>query len=298
VNHQEMATFLERLGHRVVRGERCSWYEQGWRFFAAIPHSQPISPGRSELNEVFRAARCFGVRYVSSADAPGRLSYALMLDDRSYDLDSLSGNSRSKIRRGLKDCQVRRLEPAFVRLHGRKANEDTLRRIRFAHDVYDWDRYWDAVAATPDVEVWGALRDQELLAYMVAVLVEGSAELLIARSCDGGLRHYPNNALLFTLARDLLRRSDIERIFFGLESVEAVDGVDTFKESMGFTRRPIRQRIVFHPLAEPIARARVTARIASALARRPSAGAFWRKLEGLLAFDGGLEARRDSERTA
>ena len=81
--------------------------------------------------------------------------------------------------------------------------------------MYDWDRYWDAVTATPDVEVWGALREQRLLAYLVAVPVEGWAEFLIARSADDGLRHYPNNALLFTVARDLLRRSDIERILFG-----------------------------------------------------------------------------------
>ena len=111
MNRDEMATFLERLGHRVVRGKTCCWYEQGWRFFAAIPHSLPISPDRAELRRVFGAARCFGVRYVSSPDAPGRSSYALMLDDRAYDLESLSGNTRSKVRRGLKECQVRRLEP-------------------------------------------------------------------------------------------------------------------------------------------------------------------------------------------
>ena len=293
-----MAAFLERIGHRVVRSDSCSWYEQGWRFFAALPHARPISPDRAELRRVFRETRCFGVRFVSGPDGPGRPSYALILDDRAYGFDSLSANSRSKVRRGLKECEVRRLDPAFARAHGRTANEDTLRRIRFAHDVYDWDRYWAAVAATPDVEVWGALREGQLLAYLVAVLVEGSAELLIARSADGGLRHYPNNALLFTVVRDLLGRSDIERIVFGLESVEPVAGVDTFKESMGFVRRPIRQRIVLHPLAEPLARVRATAHIARALARRPGAGTFWRKLEGVLVFHGSLDPRADSEQMA
>jgi hypothetical protein len=293
-----MAAFLERIGHRVVRSRSRCWYEQGWRFFAAIPHARPISPDGAELRQVFRAARCFGVRFVSGPHDPGRPSYALILDDRAYGLDSLSANSRSKVRRGLKDCEVRRLDPVYVRTHGRPANEDTLRRIRFARDVYDWDRYWDAVAATADVEVWGALRGGQLLAYLVTVLVEGSAELLIARSADDGLRHYPNNALLYTVARDLLGRPEIEQLVFGLESVEPVVGVDSFKESMGFERRPIRQRIVFHPLAQPIVRARATARIARVLARRRGAGAFWRKLEGVLAFDGGLDPRAKSEQMA
>lgn len=298
MNRDAVATFLARIGHRVVRGESCCWYQQGWRFFAAFPHSRPISPDPAELRRVFSASRCFGVRYVSRPGDRGRPSYALVLDDRAYGLDSLSANSRSKVRRGLKECQVRRLDPAFVRIHGRTANEDTLRRIRFVRDVYDWDRYWDAVAATPDVEVWGALKDNQLLAYLVAVLVDDCAELLIARSSNDGLRYYPNNALLFTVARDLLRRSDIDDIVFGLESMEPVSGVDSFKESMGFARRPIRQRIVLHPFADRIARARATGRIARALARRPRASTFWRKLEGVLIFHGSLQARPDPEQTA
>jgi hypothetical protein len=297
VKRDAVATFLERIGHRVVRSESCCWYQQGWRFFAAFPHSRPISPDPVELRRVFSATRCFGVRYVSRPDDRGRPSYALVLDNPAYGLDSLSANSRSKVRRGLKECQVRRLDPAFVRIHGRAANEDTLRRIRFARDVYDWDRYWDAVAGTPDVEVWGALRDNQLLAYLVAVLVDGCAELLIARSSNDGLRYYPNNALLFTVCRDLLRRSDIDEIVFGLESMEPVVGVDSFKESMGFARRSIQQRIVFHPLVERIARTRVTGRIARALARRPRASTFWRKLEGVLVVHGSLQARPDPEQT-
>lgn len=298
MNRDGMAAFVERLGHRVVRGESCYWYDQTSRFCLAFPHSQPVSPSRAELRQVFRATRCFGVRFVTHPESSGRASYALMLDDRAYDLDSLSANSRSKVRRGLKQCEVLRLDPAFVRIHGHAANNDTLRRTGFTRDVYNWDRYWDAVAATPDVEVWGARRQHQLLAYLVAVPVEGCVDILVARSADDGLRYYPNNALLFTAARDLVQRPGIERILFGLEPLEAVAGVDSFKESMGFTRRPIRQRIVFHPFAERIARARATARIASALARRRSAGVFWRKLEGLLTFQGTHEARSGPEQTA
>ena len=295
MNLEAAGVFLERIGHRVIPGASCCWYQQGWRFFGAFPHARPIAPDSGELRRLFSASGCFGVRFVSGPADPGRASYALVLDDRAYDLDALSANSRSKVRRGLKECQVRRIDAGFAHAHGRQANEDTLRRIRFAHDVYDWDRYWDAVAAAPDVQVWGALRDTRLLAYLVAVIVGGSAELLIARSADEGLRYYPNNALLFTAARDLLRRPEIDEIVFGLESVERVTGVDTFKESMGFTRRPVRQRVVLRPLAERIARVRATGRIARALARRPRAGTFWRKLEGVLVFHGSLEARLDPE---
>lgn len=284
MNRDAMAAFVERLGHRVVRTESCYWYNLRPRFFLAFPHFRPVSPSPTELKRVFAAGHCMGVRFPSPLDAQGRRSYALVLDNRLYDLDCLSANTRSKVRRGLKQCDIRRLEPAYVRSHGQMANADTLKRMRFRKDPYDWDRYWDAVDATAGVEVWGAVRRKELLAYLVVVVVEGCAEIPVERSGNDGLRYYPNNALVFTVSKELISRPDIERILFGLESLEPVEGVDQFKKSMGFRRCPIRQRIVFHPFLEWLAKRSLFRQAVQHMARRQSQNEFWRKLEGLLIF--------------
>lgn len=284
MNRDEMAVFVERLGHRVVRTESCYWYDLRPRFFLAFPHFRPVSPSVTELKKVLADAHCMGVRFPSPLDAQGRRSYALALDNRLYDLDCLSANTRSKVRRGLKQCEIHRLEPAFVRSYGRTANADTLERMRFQKDPYDWDRYWDAIHATAGAEVWGAIRQKELLAYLVVVVVGGDAEIPIERSRNDGLRYYPNNALVFAVAKELINRPEIERILFGLESLEPVVGVDQFKESMGFRRCPIRQRIVFHPCLEWLAKRSLFRQAVQRMARRTSQNEFWRKLEGLLIF--------------
>lgn len=284
MNRDETAVFMERLGHRVVRTESCYWYNLQPRFFLAFPHSQPVSPSPTELKKVFTDVGCIGMRFPSPLNAQGRRSFALVLDNRSYDFCHLSANTRSKVRRGLKQCDIRRLEPAFARRHGRMANTDTLTRMRFRKDPYDWDRYWDAVDATAGVEVWGALREKELLAYLVVIVVEGCAEIPIERSRNDGLHCYPNNALVFTVSKELINRPEVEHILFGLESLESVVGVDQFKESMGFQRRPIRQRIIFHPLLERVVKSSLFRRTVQHIAKRRSQNEFWRKLEGLLVF--------------
>ncbi len=284
MNRDGMATFLERLGHRVTVGPTSYWYDQRRHFGLAFPHAHPIAPPPEELRAIFRASRAVGLRYATPSAAPGRQSYAFVVDDAAYDLAHLSANTRSKVRRGLKQCEVRQLEPGFVRAHGRQANDDTVVRLRWEGDFYDWDRYWDAVAATPDVEVWGALQGTDVLSFLVAPVVDRCPEILVARSRTDALRLYPNNALIFAAVQAWIGRDDIDRVYFGLESLDLVSGVDQFKESMGFRRLPIGQRIVFSPMAERVLRLPLVRRTALSVAQRWSDREFWRKVQGVLQF--------------
>jgi hypothetical protein len=284
MNRDAMAGFLERLGHKVTVGPSSYWYDQRRHFGLAFPHAHPVAPPPDELRGIFRTSRAVGLRYVAPLDAPGHLSYAFAVDDPAYDFGHLSANTRSKVRRGLKNCEVRRLDPGFVRAHGRAANDDTVARLRWERDFYDWDRYWDAAAATPDIEVWGALQGSELLSFIVAPVVDRCPEILVARSRTEALRLYPNNALVFSAVQALVRRDDIDRVYFGLESLDLVSGVDQFKESMGFRRLPVRQRIVFSPVAERLLGVPLVRRAALAVAQRWPEREFWRKVQGMLAF--------------
>jgi hypothetical protein len=50
----------------------------------------------------------------------------------------------------------------------------------------------------------------------------------------------------------LLSRSSVNMIFYGLHSLDAPPSVDEFKFRMGYSARPVRQRVVFHPALRPL----------------------------------------------
>lgn len=279
-----MADFLERLGHRVVQTESSYWYDVHRHFYLNFPHHRLVNPNANELSQLFKGFYA-GVRYFGPPAVPGRPSYAIICRDRQYSLDLLSPNTRSKVRRGLKHCKVERLEPKFVRERGKEANEDTLQRIGI-RDPYPWESYWRAVEESDCVEVWGAQMGKDLVAYLVAVLVEGCCEILIARSLAGFLKFYPNNALLFTVVHDMLSRAEIDQVFFGVESLEDLSSIDQFKESMGFVKSPIRQRVVLHPLLRPALLSPLVVRAISGLANLQPQNEFWRKLNGIMTLSG------------
>jgi hypothetical protein len=292
----DYAEFFRRLGHRVVRTPCAHWYDTRGGLFTSLPHSVMLEPEADEVAAVLTRGHGWGVRFPAPAEGAGRLSYALVADGP-YDIAGLSANSRSKVRRGLKRCEVRRLEPADVRSRGARAHADTLARLRLQHDPYPWARWWDAVGVTRGVEVWGALIDGDIAAYLVVAVVDDGAEILVERSRNDALGHYPNNALVFTVAEDLLGRPGLEHLFFGLESLESsAAGIDRFKASLGFRQSPLRQRIVLHGLAERVLRLPLVARGVRAAAQRWPQRETLRKLEGLLLFHGSLAEHREASK--
>jgi Acetyltransferase (GNAT) domain len=282
MNAVGMAEFLERLGHRVIATPSAWWYDVRSRFYLSAPHHRLIDPGPDELSVLFRRLP-LGVRYFAKAEGQGPSSYALTCATSDYDLSALSANTRSKTRRGLARCAIERLSPSWVAAHGREVNEDTLRRIRL-RDPYPWDVYWRAAAQSECVEVWGALVDGRLAAYLVGVLADRCCELLVARSSSDMLKFYPNNALLYTVVRDMLGRPDVDQIFFGVESLEDYEGIDAFKLSMGFAKSPLRQRVVLHPLLRPVLQSALARRVLAGLAERRPHDERWRKLRGIVAL--------------
>jgi hypothetical protein len=281
------ADFLRAIGHRVVPTASAFWYDANRFFYLSAPHHRTYDPPDDELRAVLRRPPCLGVRFAAPMQGNGKLSYQIVCDNRRYGLDALSANVRSKVRRGLRRCEVRPTPFAVIATAGRRAHADTL--VRQARDGVlagtRWDRFWAAAAATPGMEGWGAWVGDSLAAFLVTVAFDDSVEFLLARSCSDELSAYPNNALLFRVTEEMLVQRGVPEITFGLESLEPVDQLDQFKFSMGFRPRPLRQRIVFHPLLKALLRpAPLRALVRRWTDRHGAEAVFWRKAAGLLRF--------------
>lgn len=287
------AEFLDKVGHRVRRTRSAYWYDASRFFFLAAPPHRLYEPSEDELRTVLRRLPCLGVRYATPVEGTGKLSYQIVCDSPDYGLEGLSANVRSKVRRGLKRCNVGPVPFSVIATAGRGAHEDTIARQGRDGVLAGtrWDRFFAAAAATPGLEGWGAWNGDVLAAFLVTVTFEESVEFLLARSCSDQLGAYPNNALLFRVAEEMLVRRRVQKITFGLESLEPVGPLDQFKFSMGFHARPLRQRVVFHPLLRALLRhAAARAVFRRWTEHRAAETVFWRKAAGLLRFaeEGGL----------
>jgi len=284
---EPFAHFLASTGHRVLRGAGAYWYDASPAFFLSLPSHRLLRPAADELREVMRNQPCVGVRFPAPLGGPGKLSYQSLCDTPGYDIESLGANARSKVRRGLRRCEVVPVAFATIAAHGQAADRDTLARqgrsVRLPGPA--WQRFWDAAAATPGMEGWGAYVGQELAAFLVSVQLDDCVEFLLARSRSDHFDAYPNNALIFQVAHEMLAVRRLRQVTFGLESLEPVGPLDQFKFGMGFRAAPLRQRVVFHPFVRVLLQRRVLRDLVCQFAAsRGGEAGFWRKALGLVRF--------------
>ena len=104
-----LATFFQTAGFRVHRSDTAAWYEAGPRFLLGVPTHHPLALQEREAREVLRSTGALGLRYITSEETRGRTSWQMSISGGDYSLEKLSGNTRSKVRRGLKQNEVRRI---------------------------------------------------------------------------------------------------------------------------------------------------------------------------------------------
>ena len=278
--------WLSRQGYRVIQTPSSYWCQCGPRVFQAFPYHWLIHPDDEELNELFRDHRAIGLRYSTSISSfQGIVSYHVVYEGPSYTLSELPKKARYDVRKGLNHANI---EPVtFERLarEGWKARAETLQRQGRvgAESSTWWEKTCRSANDLPGFEAWAALINGNIVASLLSFTDGDCCSILYQQSMTEHLRSGVNNALTYKFTEEMLVRSGISRVFYGLHSLDAPASVDEFKFRMRFTAKPVRQRVVFHPALEPFFN-RVTHSTLKSVVGKYPANPSLAKAEGLIRF--------------
>jgi hypothetical protein len=132
-------------------------------------------------------------------------------------------------------------------------------------------------------EVWGAIVNDRLAATVFFVQLDDCVNILYQQSLREYLPFKTNNALSFVVTNELINRPSVKLLHYGLHSLDAPASVDKFKLSMGYSIRPVRQRVVLHPALPRAVLPSVNKVVKVAIKLLPKSNML-RKTEGLLRF--------------
>ncbi|MFT4570175.1 MAG: hypothetical protein ACI91F_001048 [Candidatus Binatia bacterium] len=286
MNPEGLRSFFDKVGYRTLTSTSATWYQAGPRFLLSLPSHRAVSVPADEAQELLHRHRLAGIRYISDERDGGHESFQIVASGADYGLEKLSGNSRSRIRRGLKRNEVRKTCGAEVVERAESAFRQTLERQGRYSDsaITTWRRLMAAADDEPGIEIWSAWHEGELASYLMVMFLDDVVEFYQARSRNDLLKHYPNNALVFSLAEEMLVRRGVREITFGIESPEDVAELDTFKYALGFEKKPILQKVIFHPMLRTALAIPGARQLLNAAATREGAHVALRKASGLARF--------------
>lgn len=249
------AEWLQRQGLSIVKTPSSYWCRVRSRVYQAFPYSWVIEPSEEEIKDILRKKRAVALRYSTSLEnRVGRISYHVISDDPSYSLESLPKKARYDVLHGLEYVSCEAISMRSLAQDGWELRRQTLVRQGRPHAETRkiWERMCLSAEGLTGFEAWGAIRNGELVAALLSCSSGDTVSILYQQSKTQHLRFGVNNALVYTFTREVFQRPGMRRIFYGLHSLDAPAGVDHFKFRMGYTAKPVRQRVVFNPFIRPL----------------------------------------------
>lgn len=255
MNIDNFSIWLRRQGHTVYHTESSYWYNAGPATLQAFPFSWLIQPSDSELRKLMLTKGIMSLRYSTPLEAlEGKASYHIELT-RPYTLDMLKSQARNGVKKGQACFQVEKIP--FTRLadEGWQLQQDTLERQDRLGSMKEetWRRICLAADGLPGFEAWAAIADGEVAGALFTARIDDVFFVPYALSRTKYLREHVNNVLFFHTCSNILSNPEVSKIFFTVQSLDAPESVDEFKLRMSLTAKPVRQRVVLHPLLTPLA---------------------------------------------
>lgn len=257
--YEPYCEFLNRLGHKTIRTGDTIWLDVRPGIFQPAAPFQAQQISENDLANLLSRRGVLGCRWFSPQDSSspsessGPVAYCV---EPPYDLLNLSQKARNQTRRGRERIEIERLvlnealESQCYRVY-----EDNLKRLgllrRMGQIEKKWGRWVAAIKSSELVELWTAWNQKELAAFAVLVRSPFGSEIVLLRSAASPRGLYPNNALVFEMVSDAFRRG-AEVISFGLSGYSAAgNGLDHFKQGMGFQIIPFSEHYSWSRFIRP-----------------------------------------------
>lgn len=251
MNNEEFARFYLMKGNRVVETTSGYWCELHSFCFQNIPYHQAIDPQQRELRKLFFNKLAILIRFNSTSNEDTFPGYIWVCDKKDYNFANLETKTRNQTRRGLERNLVKEIDFDLIIKNGWNLIQSTAQRQKRQADFaipQEWVRYCKAAAANPDFEAWGTFVQEQLVSFLVGAKIDDYYWILQQFSDSVYLKNYPNNALLYTVTKSKIGDPSINKVSYGLDSVEDTSGLRKFKQGMGFYLEMYNQKILINPL--------------------------------------------------
>jgi len=181
--------------------------------------------------------------------------YRLVCDMVDYDIDKLkSRNARYYIRRGLKDCTVRKVDylwlgdngyETYINAASRYTNFKPVSRETFRKEMHEH-------SSEPGREVFGTFVGEKLVAYET-LLIWGQRVCAYATKFDPAYsKAYPMYALEYTVARHYLKEKGYKEIDGGSRPLLHKTDIDDFLLRLGYRKAYSRLGLYLVPSVRAI----------------------------------------------
>jgi hypothetical protein len=240
------AEWLAGQGVPLYHGGGVEWqrYHEALVPVEGFPCFVNLEPG--EARSLLEESGAWLLRYSSDPTEVDTTWWYIVCD--TYDISALKSNRRNKIRRGHRNCSVRKLSPHWLADYGYECYTAAFKRYS-GSEPDSREEYREIVLSTTNgpFEYWGVLVDDQLVGYTKCIVEERYVSLPVIKFHPEFLRLYSSYALFDSMLSHYVAERGMA-VCNGNRSVAHDTNIQEFlRDQFGFRHLFCKLNIVYRP---------------------------------------------------
>jgi len=226
---------------------------------ALIPQLPPHVESELDLDFIkkkIKSERAFFARWISEFDRKKASNFWYVINDKSLALEDYSVNTRSKIRRGFKELEVKRIDKKQMLEAGYAVYIAAFKRYKTINKPMSHNKFLDYIEALDEFwEYWGVFNKQDnlLIAYSQNKVVDSQCYYSTIKFHVDYFKKYPSYVLYYTMNRHYLNERNLRYVNEGTRSILHETNVQSFLiEKFKFRKAYCKLHIQYHSWVRPI----------------------------------------------
>ena len=227
-----------------------------WRKYhgALIPWKPPhldLGLSRDQIKIEIKNNNAFFARWTTNFDSKKQSVFWYIINDKKLSLNDYSVNTRSKIKRGFKKLEVKKISKKELLDSGYEVYNKALSRYeivlqrlsrkQFREEIKNLDKYWD---------FWGVycLKNQNLVAYSLNRLVDDYCDYSTIKFDPKYLKDYSSYVLYYSMNKYYLNDNDFKYVNNGTRSISHQTNIHDFLiDKFRFRKAYCKMEIEYSP---------------------------------------------------
>ena len=196
-----------------------------WRKYngALIPDRPPhfeINDSREQILNFLKKSGMYFARWESNFDCNKKTNFWFIINDKPLEIMDYDLKTRNKIRKGLKECQVKKIKKDELIKKGYDVYISAFNNYQTYLKSKSVKKFVTEIDSTPDSwEYWGVFYERKLIAYSKVMIVENYAEYRSAKFHPKYLKYRPSEALIYSMNRNYLNDRKFKYVNNGTRSI-------------------------------------------------------------------------------
>ncbi len=231
----------------MIKFKGINWYKYHGIVLPKTPPHQEIVLSQNEQRELLKKSKAYLLRWTSDWDR-NESQFWYVVKDNFGNLDELSANTRSKVRRGLKHCNVVKVLPKDIANDGYEVYVSAMNNYKTNLNIISENEFCNNKVNSEDYDVWAVYEKStgKMIAYSSNNVQNNICNYTEIKFHSKYLKLYSSYALFYEMNHYYLEEKNFLYVHDGARSIAHDTNIQSFLiDKFKFRKAYCRLNIIY-----------------------------------------------------